>query len=114
MSLGDAYSDLQQYDKANAYYAQVPDKSQLYMKARIKVAMNETQKGNLDRALVQLDKLARALPKEYEPLVVKGDLLRMHRRFSEASEIYTQAIQKLAGKHQSYHWPLFFSRGVTL
>lgn len=111
LSLGDAYSDLKQYERANGFYAKVDDKSPLYLKARLRMAMNESQMEKTQNALALLDKLAQKLPQQYESLVIKGDLLRTDSRFKEAVDAYTQALKRITTP-KSHHWPIFFARGV--
>lgn len=111
VSLGDAYSDLRQFGKANAVYSKVEETSPFYGRAQLRRAMNEIQIGRWEAALDMLDGLSKKLPTQYEPLVAKGDLLRTKQRFAEAAEMYTQALTRVT-KIESYHWPIFFARGV--
>jgi tetratricopeptide (TPR) repeat protein len=111
ISLGDAYSDLRQFIKANAIYATVKEKSPFYGRAQLRMAMNENQVGRWENALAMLDALSKKLPTQYEPLVAKGDLLRTRQHFPEAVETYTQALARIP-KIESYHWPIYFARGV--
>jgi tetratricopeptide (TPR) repeat protein len=113
LSLADSYSDLKQHEKANALYASIPQKSILYAKARMRMALNENQAGKFNQALASLDKLIQAFPNHYEPLITRGDLLRTRQRPEEAAEAYTQAL-RLIPELKSYHWPILFARGVCL
>ncbi len=112
ISLGDAYSDLRQFGKANAIYGAIQERSPFYGRAQLRMAMNENQMGRWETAISMLAALAKKLPAQYEPLVAKGDLLRTHQRFPEAIEAYSRALVRI-GKAESYHWPIFFARGVS-
>ncbi len=111
LGLGDAYSDFKQYDKANAMYAMFNERSALYNKAALRLAVNYNQAGKFRDAIALLDKISRNLPQRSEALVAKGDLLRTHSRFGEAADAYSQALQRL-GELDSQHWPILFARGV--
>jgi tetratricopeptide (TPR) repeat protein len=111
-TLGDAYSELRQYEKANATYARIDKSHPFYGRARLRMAVNYDQMGKLKEALELLDKMAKQSPEVVEALAAKGDLLRAHSRFPEAIEAYSQALQRIP-ELQSFHWPLFFARGVS-
>jgi len=113
ISLGDAYTELKQYDKANAIYGMVSLKSPFYARAQLRIGLNYNQNNAPDSALATFERLSQALPKNYEPLVAKADLLRGQQRFIEAVDAYTQALARIP-QVENYHWPIFFARGVCL
>jgi tetratricopeptide (TPR) repeat protein len=110
LTLADAYSELQQYDKANTYYAKIDRKSIYYKKAQLHIAINEERSDRLDEALTKLDELDKRFPADMEAMVTKGDLLRIHSRFDEAVASYTVAIDRIV-EPKSMYWPVFFARG---
>ncbi len=110
IGLADAYSDMKRYEKSNALYAVISEKDRLYDKARLGMVINYDRMGKTGDALALLDKMIARAPKSYDAQVAKGDLLRLHARYGEAVEIYSQALKR-AGELRAQHWPILFARG---
>jgi tetratricopeptide (TPR) repeat protein len=108
--LADAYSDLQQHELANVAYSKIEPQSQYYKRAQMRVAINYDRSSNLDKALDVLDALNKRYPDDLEIMVTKGDLLRIHSKFSEAIDAYSQALSQVKEMKTSY-WPVLFARG---
>ena len=112
LTMGDAYSELRQYEKANASYAKIEAGNYLYTKAQLRRAVNYNQLGRFPEALEMLERLAKTSAGVPEVLIAQGDLLRLHARYGEAVKAYSQALQHIP-KLQEYHWPVLFARGVS-
>ncbi len=110
VALGDTYSELQQYDRSNAMYLKVTPQNFLYSKAQLHIAVNYERMGKFKEAVAQLDKLAKDAPNTTEALVTKGDLLRIHAKYPEAVEAYSQALKRIPDMKGMY-WPILFARG---
>lgn len=110
LALGDAYSDLQQFSRSSDTYRKVAATSGFYPRAQMRIAINEDRMGKLNDALALLDKVAKASPNDPESLVTKGDLLRIHSRYTDAAQAYTDALARIPDL-QSFHWPVLFARG---
>ncbi len=68
--------------------------------------------GETAPAIADLKQLAEAHPRQAEPLVALGDLLRQHHRYAEAISAYTGALALLP-KPATAAWNVLFSRGVA-
>ena len=113
IALGDAYGELKQYARSTAAYARILPTSPLYAKAQLHIAINYERMGKLSEALKRLDDVAGLVPDAPEMLVTKGDLLRIHGRFSEAVVAYGQALERMpAGSDES--WAILFARASCL
>lgn len=111
LALAGAYNDLRQYKKSNEIYAAIPASSSLYMRAQLSVAVNLDTMDKTDEALALLDKLSKQSKDAFEPLVAKGDLLRMKSQLSDAVNAYTQALKRLPELSEK-HWPVLYARGA--
>jgi len=110
LSLGDAYSEVKLYAKANKAYANVSAKDRNYTRAQLRLAINLDKMGKFSEALRQLDQFAKQAPDMRDAYVAKGDLLRIHGKFNEAITTYSQALQR-NGVLTDKDWPVLFARG---
>lgn len=113
LALGDAYSQMKQYARANASYEKVASTDTLYPRAQLHIAVNKDRMGNAKDAIALLDRLARQNPEDADALVTKGDLQRMHGRYKEAVSSYDKAISRMKDLEPS-DWSVFFARGSCL
>jgi tetratricopeptide (TPR) repeat protein len=93
--------------------AQVRTDDPLYPMVQMRRARLLQRMDRIDEALALLDDLARAHPRQPEPWGLKGDVLRVARRFPEAVVAYDKAIA-LLGPEQASHWALYYDRGIAL
>ena len=110
ITLADAYSELEQFEKANKYYERIDRKNLYYKKSQLHIAINLERVGKFDEALALLDKLDKHFPGDMEAMITKADLLRIHSRFADAVEAYSNAIGRIK-ESKSIYWPVFFARG---
>jgi len=111
VALGDAYGELQQYERSNELYGKIPPQNPYYLNAQLHIAVNYEHMGKLDESLALLDKLTKQSARDPEALVTKGDLLRIHARYPEAVDAYTKALARLKDAKSS-NWPIYFARGT--
>lgn len=93
--------------------AEVRSDDPLYPMVQMRRARLLQRMERTDEALALLDDLARAHPKQPEPWGLKGDVLRVSRRFPEAVVAYDKAIA-LLGPDDPAHWALYYDRGIAL
>jgi Flp pilus assembly protein TadD len=98
---------------ALALYRAVDRKSSLGWSARLRVATALDALDRTDEAAAELAGLAAERPRDPEPFVELGDILRGHSRFTEAVEAYDKAIGRV-DHVEPRHWRLFYSRAVAL
>jgi tetratricopeptide (TPR) repeat protein len=98
---------------ALALYQAVDPKSPYAWMARLRAALELDVLDRTDEAVAQLKAMAAERPGNAEVLVELGDILRAHKRFTEAVAVYDQAIARTPHL-QSADWRLFYSRGVAL
>jgi len=99
--------------EALAIYQSVDPSSPFHWMARLRAALELDALGRTDEAVAELKAMAAERPSRPEPLVELGDILRAHKRFSEASTAYDGAIARTPDP-KSGDWRLFYSRGVAL
>jgi tetratricopeptide (TPR) repeat protein len=63
-------------------------------------------------ALKQLQELVKAEPKRVEAAIALGDLLRREKRFPEAADAYSTAIERI-GMPRPDDWSVFYFRGTA-
>ncbi len=98
---------------ALALYQSVDPKSPFSWMARLRAALELDALDRTDEAVAQLRAMAAERPKNAEPLVELGDILRAHKRFGEAATAYDGALARTPNPKAS-DWRLFYSRGVAL
>jgi len=98
---------------ALALYRAVDANSPFYWMARLRIALELDALDRTDEAVAQLQSMAAERPKSADALVELGDILRAHKRFTEAAAAYDGAIARTADA-QSGDWRIFYSRGVAL
>src|SRR5579864_3998417 len=98
---------------ALALYRAVEANSPFYWMARLRIALELDALDRTDEAVAQLQSMTAERPTSAEALVELGDILRAHKRFTEAAAAYDGAIARTADA-QSGDWRIFYSRGVAL
>lgn len=112
ISLADLYDQLKQPEKVIETLARVPADSPLKPAAELQLAIALDGQEKTDEALKRLDTLLAADPKNMDALTTKGNILRVHKRFTEAQTYYDRAIA-LVDKPQQRHWMLYYFRGIV-
>lgn len=112
MFVADILSSQNRLAEANASYGAIAPDSPAHAYGALRIAINLDEMGDTEGALDALGLLAQERPDALDALVTKGDLLRKHKRFGEAAQVYTAALAR-AGEPGERHWLLFFSRGIA-
>ncbi|MEO3428432.1 tetratricopeptide repeat protein [Pelagibius sp. CAU 1746] len=101
---------------AIAAYRQVPQGSPFGWIVSLRIADELQQMGDNEAALSELDRLAAERPDAYEPMMRKGNLLRIEERFDEAVVAYDEAVARIerGGEIGPHHWSLLYFRGIAL
>lgn len=110
-SLAEILSDGGAYQRASDVLATIPTNSQYAFKASLRHAIILDRMGKSSDALELLSSLASNHPQSAEPWIAKGDLLRVHKRFLEASIAYSEAATRI-GTAAPKDWPIFYARGA--
>jgi tetratricopeptide (TPR) repeat protein len=112
VTLADVYERLKQYERANEIYARIPKTSPIRPSADIAIGQNLEQLKQGDQAVQHLEGLLKERPDDIEVIMALGNVLRSRKRFAEAAEIYTKAVERI-GTPDRGHWILFFYRGTS-
>jgi len=110
--LGDIHEDLKKYGLALTSYDQVPAQSRLRKNADMRIAANLDRMDQTEDAVKKLTTVTAAYPKDYEPLLVLGNLLRGRSKFKKAAEAYSSAIDLIGAKTRR-HWSIYYFRGIS-
>ncbi len=111
--LGDLLERGRRWRDAILAYAQISPSSGLYHNAQLKIAFNLNRLNQTDDAVGVLRTLLRRNPNDIELMVALGDMLRQGDRFEDSVKYYDKAIA-LFDHPQAEHWPIYYSRGVSL
>ncbi|MEP4461909.1 tetratricopeptide repeat protein, partial [Roseibium sp.] len=85
--------------------------SPLKRDAEIQIGLNYNALEQIDEARDHLGALIAADPSELEAIISLGNVLRTHKMFEEAEEIYTKGLATIPEVGQE-HWLLFYFRGI--
>ncbi len=112
MALAEAYEESKHYHLANQIYEKIGKDSPLWPGATVRRAFNLNSLDRVDEAKESLDELIAAYPKDITAVEAQGNILRAHKRYREAVDYYTRAINLLPAPAK-YHWKYYYSRGVS-
>lgn len=112
MFVADILSSQNRLAEANEAYGAIPAEAAAHAYGALRIAVNLDEMGDTEAALAALGRLAQERPDALDALVTKADLLRKHKRFAEAAQVYSSAIDRI-GQPSERHWLLFFSRGIA-
>ncbi|WP_153768514.1 tetratricopeptide repeat protein [Labrenzia sp. CE80] len=111
VALGGLFERMGQPERAIAVLKQVPLDSPLKRDAEIQIGLNYNALEQIDEARDHLGALIAADPSELEAIISLGNVLRTHKMFAEAEEIYTKGLATIPDIGQE-HWLLFYFRGI--
>jgi len=101
-----------QHQAANVIYDRLPSTSPLKPTATVRVAENLDALGNRDEALRRLGNIVATNPTDIEALSVLGDLQRNARKYTEAADTYSRAIEASGGEAPG-DWRFYYVRGIS-
>jgi tetratricopeptide (TPR) repeat protein len=100
------------YEAAIDAYERVPAGTPFEVNIDVRKALNLNQLERVDEAQKLLEGLANKYPQDIRPLDALGGIMRGHKRYSEAAQYYTRAID-LIDKPEPKHWTYFYARGTS-
>jgi tetratricopeptide (TPR) repeat protein len=110
-TLAEVLADGKAYERASVVLGSIPATSQYSMKATLRQALITDRLGRSAEALEMLDKLIEQDTNATDPWIARGDLLRVHDRFLEASIAYGEAISRIP-EPSPKDWAVFYARGA--
>ena len=111
--VGGVLESLDRVAEAVAIYATISRTSALSWNARLRHAAGLDALGRTDDAIKELRAMAAENTKADDVMVRLGDVLRAKKRYAEAADAYTEAVQRI-GKLEKRHWGILYARGITL
>jgi len=111
LSLADYYEKIADSEKAIEVYGSISKDSPLRNNADIHRALNLDDLERTDEAIAALDAVIEQNPDDSEAIIALGNILRGRERFSEAADVYTRAIDRIATP-TARDWALFYFRGM--
>jgi tetratricopeptide (TPR) repeat protein len=112
ISLADLQENMAQHDQAIATYRRIPETSYFHEDVSLRIAINLAQSERLQDAEKQLRQLIAQDKNDIDAIVTLGGLLHRDKKYKDAAEVYSQAVDATAEPKKS-DWSLFFSRGVS-
>ncbi len=113
LTLADILDRMKQPEKANEAYSQIPASSPLKLNADIQVGLNLEQMGKGDEALAHLDAVMKAHPDDIDVVTALGNVQRSRKKYAEAAETYTKAINLIGDRPVQNYWTTFSFRGTA-
>lgn len=113
ITLAEVFERSKQYEQAIDLLSKVPASSPLKRNAEIMIGFDYNALEKVDEARAHLSKLVKADPSDLDAVTALGNVLRAHKMFKEAADVYTQGIDTLKTP-QPAHWQLFYNRGIAL
>jgi tetratricopeptide (TPR) repeat protein len=111
VTVADLYEQLKQNQAAIAAYELVPSGSPMRESADIQEGLSLDALGRSAEALKRLQEIVAANPRDVDALSALGSLQRSAKKFEEAAQTYTKAIDVL-GKPERANWTLFYFRAI--
>jgi tetratricopeptide (TPR) repeat protein len=110
--VGNLLQDGDHLESAIDVYRTVPSDSPYNWSAQLAISDSLRDLDKTDDALKQLQNLVKAAPKRVEAAIALGDLLRREKRFPEAADAYSTAIDRI-GMPRPDDWSVFYFRGTA-
>ncbi len=111
VTVADLYEQLKQSQSAIDAYEMVPSGSPMRASANIQAGLSLEALGRSDEATKRLQEIVAADPKDIDALSALGSLQRAAKKFDDAAQTYTSAIDLLAKPDRS-NWTLFYFRAI--
>ncbi len=111
LALANLFERLKRHERAIALFKEVPEDSPLRRDAEIQIGLNYNTIGDLKDARKHLMGEIERNPDDQEAIRALGNVLRSHKKFAEAAEIYTRGIDNLKSTSRR-NWRIFYYRGI--
>jgi tetratricopeptide (TPR) repeat protein len=111
--LADVLTDERKPEQSLAVLAEIPPNSRYSWSARLRAAANLEALDRSNEAIAQLQAMMAKEPRWASAAIQLGDLLRGQKQYSEAAEVYSEAIRRLKAEGLPARWSLYYSRGIA-
>lgn len=111
-SLAKVYENQDRFERANAYYEEIPESSPYYRRARLEAALNLDRLDQFEAAEARIKELIEADPDDLITVLSLGGIYARHEKYAEAAAVYEPAIARLEDTER-HHWSLFYRRGIA-
>lgn len=112
IGLAELYLQQGAYEKSNAFYSSVADTSPFSRIARLEKATNLSRLDKKEEAIAELESLIESDPNDLTGYMTLGNVFSREERYQEAADTYDKAVS-IIGEPKSFHWNLFFRRGIS-
>jgi tetratricopeptide (TPR) repeat protein len=112
ITLADIYERIRQFEQAIDIYQSVLDHDPLRTTAEIQSCLVLETMGRSDDAMARLERILDEQPRNEDAFSALGNLQRAHKRYVEAAESYSRALQ-VSTKPDKANWPLYYFRGIS-
>ncbi len=111
LMIGDIMESREHYEKAQSAYKALEQDPTLGWTARLRMADSLAQMERTDEAIALFSQLVAERPERTDALVRLGDLYRIAKRYDEAVDAYTKALERI-GAPLERHWAIFYARAL--
>jgi tetratricopeptide (TPR) repeat protein len=112
VTLADSYESVKDLERAIEIFSRIPKESPIRLSADIAIGTGLEQLGKGEDAVKHLEALMKERPDDVDVIMALGNVLRSRKRFAEAADVYSKAIERIGTPDRS-HWLLFFYRGTS-
>ncbi len=112
IALAELYLQQGDYEKSNIFYEKIVDTSPFHRIARLEKATNFSRLEKKEEAITELKSLIESEPDDLTGYMTLGNVFSREERYQEAADTYDTAVDKI-GEPKSFHWNLFFRRGIS-
>lgn len=113
MLSGEKLDMLRRFDDSVKVYRSIPSTSPFYWSAKMRTATSLANIERIDEAEKILREMINERTSNADAAIALGDILRINNRFEESIEYYNLAIDQTE-MIETWHWSLFYSRGIVL
>ena len=100
-------------DDARAFYESEKTTSETYFSSQSKLARLLARQEKYDEAAAVLQNLIKKKSESHLPYLDLGDTYMLAKRYPQAIEAYTQALDKISGTQRRGGWMIYYSRGTA-
>ena len=111
-ALANVYETTKRYQEAIDVYDRIPKGTPLQAAVEIRKAINLNMLDRVDEAKSLLEGLADRDKEDLRALDALGTMMRGRKRYAEAMEYYTRAIDQIP-KPEKRHWTYWYARGTS-
>ena len=112
IALAELYLQQGDYEKSNTHYEKIAKTSPFIRIARLEKATNLSRLGRKEEAITELKALIESNPDDLTGYMTLGNVFSREERYQEAADTYDKAVE-IIGEPKSFHWNLFFRRGIA-